>query len=80
MKFIVLIYNDPELLGSVPQAEFNATMRECLSHADELRRDGKLLDAQMLESPATARTVRIRAGCVEVRPVRDIAGVRERVS
>jgi hypothetical protein len=123
MKFIVLIYNDPELLGSVPQAEFNATMRECLSHADELRRDGKLLDAQMLESPATARTVRIRGGrrvvrdgpfaeskevlggfnlieaadmeealkiadnfpwastgCVEVRPVRDIAGVRERVS
>lgn len=122
MKFIVLIYNDPELLGAVPQAEFDSTMRECLVHADELRRDGKLLDSQMLEPPSTAKSVRIRAGkrvvrdgpfaeskeilggfnlieaadmeealkiadafpwastgCVEVRPVREIATVRKRV-
>lgn len=122
MKFMVLIYNDPKLLAAVPVPDFNATMRECLSHADELRAKGKLLDSQQLEAPATAKSMRIRAGkttivdgpftetkeilggfnlieaddmdealkiaavfpwastgCVEVRPVRDIAMVRERV-
>ena len=122
MKFVVLIYNDPELLGVVPKEEFNSTMRDCLAHADEMRRDGKLLDTQMLEDPKTARSVRIRkgrrvvvdgpfaetkevlggfniieaanmeeavkladafpwssTGCVEIRPVRDIGGVRKAV-
>lgn len=123
MKFIVLIYNDHTLLDAVPVPEFNATMRECLSHADELKANGKLLDSQQLELPSTAKTVRIRdgrktivdgpyaeakemlggfnlieaenmdealkiadmfpwasTGCVEVRPVRDIGMVRERVA
>lgn len=122
MKFLVLIYNDPELLDAVPPAEFNATMRDCLAHADEFRRQGILLDSQMLEDPATAKSMRIRGsrktvvdgpftetkeflggfnlieaadmdealriaaafpwaetGCVEVRPIREIQGVRERV-
>src|ERR1041385_2578020 len=122
MKFVVLIYNDPELLGVVPKEEFNSTMRDCLAHADEMRRDGKLLETQMLEDPKTARSVRIRkgrrvvvdgpfaetkevlggfniieaanmeeavkladacpgasTGCVEIRPVRDIGGVRKAV-
>jgi hypothetical protein len=122
MKFVVLIYNDPELLGAVPKEEFNSTMRDCLAHADEMRRDGKLLETQMLEEPKTARSVRIRkgrrtvmdgpfaetkevlagfniieaanmeeavkladafpwssTGCVEIRPVRDIGGVRKAV-
>ena len=122
MKFVVLIYNDPELLGAVPKEEFNSTMPDCLAHADEMRRDGKLLETQMLEEPKTARSVRIRkgrrtvmdgpfaetkevlagfniieaanmeeavkladafpwssTGCVEIRPVRDIGGVRKAV-
>jgi hypothetical protein len=122
MKFAVLIYNDPALLDAVPKAEFNETMRECLSNADELRTNGTLLDSQMLDDPATARSVRVRkgrttivdgpfaeskeilggyniieardmdeavriaqefpwssTGCVEVRPIRDIAGVRRAV-
>jgi hypothetical protein len=123
MKFVVLIYSDRDLLNAVPVPEFNATMRECLSHADELRASGKLLDSQQLEAPATAKSMRVRAGkttivdgpfaeakemlggfnlieaddmdealriaavfpwastgCVEVRPVRDIAMVREQVA
>src|ERR1041385_7098766 len=122
MKFVVLIYNDPELLGAVPKEEFNSTMRDCLAHADEMRRDGKLLETQMLEEPRTARSVRIRQGrrtvmdgpfaetkevlagfniieaanmeeavkladafpwsgigCVEIRPIRDVDGVRSAV-
>jgi hypothetical protein len=123
MKFMVLIYNDPALLAALPAPQFDATMRGCLEHADDLRKDGRLLDSQMLESPSTAKSLRnrqnrltitdgpfteskevlagfnlieaedmdeavriaaefpwSRTGCIEVRPVRDIAAVRERVS
>jgi hypothetical protein len=122
MKFMLLIYNDDALLDAMPRSEFDATMRDCLAHADGLRQDGRLLDTQVLESPATAKSVRIRqgrlttvdgpfaeakevlggfnlieaqdieeaveiaahfpwarTGCVEVRPVRDVEAVRERV-
>jgi hypothetical protein len=123
MKFLLMIYNDSELLDNLPAREFDATMRGCLAHADELRHDGHLLDSQMLESASSAKSVRIRkgrltttdgpfaetkevlggfnlieardmeeavriasefpwarTGCVEVRPVRDIGLVRQRVS
>ena len=122
MKFMVLIYNDDTMLDAMPPAQFDATMRGCLEHADKLRKDGRLLDSQMLESPSTAKSLRTRknrltildgpftetkellagfnlieaenmdeavriaaefpwtrTGCVEVRPVRDIDAVRQRV-
>jgi hypothetical protein len=122
MKFMLVIYNDPKLYEALPQAETDGMMRDCLAHADELRRDGLLQESQMLEDAGTAKSVRIRngrtkvtdgpfseakevlggfnlieardmdeavqialafpwarTGCVEVRPVRDIAAVRRRV-
>jgi hypothetical protein len=122
MKFMVLIYNDGELLDAMPEATFKEEMRGCLAHADELRSEGRLFDSQMLERPTTAKTLRTRknkmtvtdgpftetkeflagfnlieaedideavrmaaefpwakVGSIEVRPVRDIATVRERV-
>jgi hypothetical protein len=122
MKFMLLIYNDSTLLDALPPVQFDATMRKCLEHADELRQEGRLLDSQMLEGASTAKSVRIRkdkrtitdgpftetkellagfnlieaenmdeavriaeqfpwarTGCVEVRPVRDIGAVRQRV-
>jgi hypothetical protein len=122
MKFMLLIYNDPDLLEQMPSSEFNVTMRGCLEHADELKENGSLLESQMLEEPSTAKSVRLRkgrltavdgpfaetkevlggfnlieakdmdeavqiaaqfpwtrTGCVEIRPVRDIEGVRRRV-
>ena len=62
MQFMVLIYNDPTLLGALPQPEFDETMRGCLEHADELRREGKLLDSQMLGDAREAKAVRVRNG------------------
>jgi hypothetical protein len=62
MKFMVLIYIDPQLLGELPAQEYDATMRDCLSHADELRQEGYLLDSQQLEEPSTARSIRVRQG------------------
>src|SRR6185503_2993898 len=122
MKFMVLIYNDDSLLDALPPAQFDATMRGCIEHAAELRKEGRLLDSQMLEPPSTARTLRSRknrmtvvdgpfaeskevlagfnlieaedmdeavriasefpwasTGSIEVRPVRDIQAVRQRV-
>jgi hypothetical protein len=122
MKFMILIYNDPTMLDALPSAEFDATMRSCLEHADELRKKGRLLESQMLEGASEAKSVRsrkgrttivdgpfaeskevlagfnlidaedmdeaveiamhfpwARTGCVEVRPVRDIGAVRQRV-
>jgi hypothetical protein len=123
MKFILLIYNDRDLLEQMPSSEFNVTMRGCLEHADELKQQGSLIESQMLEEPSTAKSVRVRqgrltavdgpfaetkevlggfnlieakdmdeavqiaaqfpwtrTGCVEIRPVRDIEGVRRRVT
>lgn len=122
MKFILLVYNDPAALDSLPAGDFDSKMRHCLSHADELKHEGRLIESQMLEDASTAKSVRIRngrvkaidgpfaetkevlggfnlieardmeeaveiaaqfpwasTGCIEVRPVRDIGTVRQRV-
>jgi hypothetical protein len=62
MKFAILIYTDNTLLDALPEGQFDAKMRDCLAHADELRQDGRLLDSQMLERAATAKSVRVRNG------------------
>src|SRR4051812_34251216 len=60
MKFMVLIYNDSELLDALPQPKFNEEMRGCLAHADDLKKEGRLFDSQMLEGASTAKTIRRR--------------------
>jgi len=37
MKFMLLTYNDGNLLDVLPPAQADAMMRDCLAHADELR-------------------------------------------
>jgi hypothetical protein len=62
MQYLLLVYTDPELMETLPQAEFDRLMHGCITHADDLRATGCLRDAQQLEAPATARTVRMRDG------------------
>src|SRR5207249_10452502 len=62
MKFAIIIYTDATLLDALPEGQFDAKMRDCLANADELRQDGRLLDSQMLESAATAKSLRVRNG------------------
>lgn len=62
MKYMLLIYNDPRLLDTLPEGEFDSMMRSCISHADELRDRGVLVESRMLEDVDTARTVRRRQG------------------
>ena len=123
MQFLLLVYTDQELLGNLPAAAFDAEMRQCLQHADDMKSGGSLLSFQQLESSASAKSVRLRNGrttvldgpfaetkevlagfnlveaesieeavrmaqefpwtrygCIEVRPVRDVAAVRARVA
>ena len=122
MKFLLLVYIDPELLDAVPAGEYDTEMRHCIRSADALASQGTLLGSNKLEAPDQARTVRVREGrtgvfdgpfaetkevlagfnlieadsleeavriahefpwaafgCIEVRPVRDMGIVRERV-
>jgi hypothetical protein len=122
MQYMAVIYIDEKMLAALPPGRSDAMMRDCLGHADRLRREGKLLESQMLEDVQEAKSVRIRGGrrtvtdgpfaeakevlggfnileagsleeateiaagfpwaevgCVEVRPIRDIGGVRNRV-
>ncbi len=66
MKFVLVIYNDAALYDALPRTETDQMMRGCLAHADELRRDGRLTDSQMLEGAETAKSVRIRNGRTKV--------------
>ena len=66
MQYLMTINIDESLLAELPAAEYDGLMRGCLSHADELRRDGKLLASQQLERPATARTLRVRNGKTQI--------------
>lgn len=66
MKFMVLIYTDDDLIGAMPSEEFDTTMRGCIEHADDLRSEGRLLDSQQLEPPATAKSLRTRKGRLTV--------------
>jgi len=63
---MLLIYNDSNELDALPPTQFDSMMRDCLTHADELRADGQLLESQQLESPSTAKSVRIRKGRLTV--------------
>lgn len=62
MQYLTLIYVDQDKIDALPEGEFDRLMRGCIVHADELRADGRLLDSQKLEAPATARSLRVRDG------------------
>jgi len=66
MKYLMMIYSDEALLDAMPAGEFDTRMRSCINHADELREQGRLLESQQLEVPATACSVRIRNDKVSV--------------
>jgi hypothetical protein len=60
MKFLVMIYNDDTLLDALPEGEVDVMMKGCFEKADTLRAEGSLLDSMQLESPAQAKSLRMR--------------------
>jgi hypothetical protein len=66
MRYLLLVYTDPELMDTLPAAEFDRLMHGCITHADALQEGGCLLGSQQLEAPEQARTVRMRRGATRV--------------
>ena len=66
MKFLVMIYTDSQKIEALREGEFDSMMRGCLTKADELRAQGRLLDSQMLESPARSKSLRVQNGRLKV--------------
>jgi len=66
MKFILLVYTDAQMLDALPAGEFDSKMRTCISHADEMRHEGRLIESQMLEDATAAKSVRVRKGRMTV--------------
>ena len=60
MKFMLLIYLDSALMDASSQDRTDALLRECFAHADELIRQGVLIESQMLDVPAKAKALRVR--------------------
>ena len=62
MKFMLLVYTDPAMLDALPDGEVDGMLRTCFDHADQLQRDGYLIESQMLDGAHTAKAVRSRNG------------------
>lgn len=66
MRYLLLVYIDQALLDALPPSAFDAEMKHCLEHADEMQAGGSLIGFEQLEAPASARTVRVRGGRTSV--------------
>lgn len=59
---MLLIYTDPALMAELPPGRTDDLLRECFDHVDALRRQGVVLESQMLGAAATAKSLRTRRG------------------
>jgi hypothetical protein len=62
MQYMLLIYDDPAVLGRMSEEESRAFMGEYMSFTENLRSAGAIVDANRLESADTATLVRVRDG------------------
>jgi hypothetical protein len=59
MKYLCLVYLEPDKLHAVPD-------RECMACGDSLRQSGTLVAAEALQPIDTATTVRVRQGRLSI--------------
>lgn len=62
MRFLCLVYFEPDTLATLSPSEKKALDRNSLAYNDELRKTNRYIAAEALEPVAGARTVRIRHG------------------
>jgi hypothetical protein len=62
MKFLCLVYFEPETLVALSPAEKATLNRDSLAYNDELSGKSHYLTAEALQPVQTARTVRVRRG------------------
>lgn len=62
MKYICLVYAEPDALSDLSSDEKAALDRESLAYDQQLEKAGHFLAASALQGVAKARTVRVRKG------------------
>jgi hypothetical protein len=62
VKFMLLIYNNPDALQSLPQEQLDGIFDEVGSIMAELQESGELVGGEALAHPSQTRTVRVRNG------------------
>jgi hypothetical protein len=62
MKYLCLIYQDETEIEAMPEAEYNAIVREVLDYREELAASGHYITSSPLQPVSTATTVRVRDG------------------
>ena len=62
MKYICLAYEEENKLNVLSRREWGALRAETLAYVEELRKNGRLIAAEPLQSARKAATVRVRDG------------------
>jgi hypothetical protein len=65
MKYMLLIYSDPQAEPTYGTPEFQQMMAGFASFNETAKGDGVLCDGEALKGPETATSLRIRSGKVE---------------
>jgi hypothetical protein len=60
MRFLCLVYFEPETLAALSPSEKATLGRDSMAYDDELRRRGHYIVANALEPVRSARTIRVR--------------------
>jgi hypothetical protein len=62
VKYMLLIYNNPDALEALSEEERDSLMTEVDDLMEELTRSGELVGGDALAHPASTKTVRVRGG------------------
>jgi hypothetical protein len=62
MQYMLLIYDDEKVWSSLSEQERSAMMDEYWAFTDEVRKAGKYVAGDALQSVSTAKSVRVRDG------------------
>jgi hypothetical protein len=62
MRYVLLIYDDPDVWAAMPQEESNAYYAEYGAYSEELAKAGAFVAGDALQSTTAATTVRVRDG------------------
>lgn len=66
MKYLCIAYEEQRKLDALSKSEWQALRQETLDYVESLRKRGRLIITQALQSATTAATVRVRAGKLSV--------------
>ena len=65
MKYMLLIYNNPELEPTYGTSDFDEMMGGFFAANEQMKADGVLVDGEGLQGVETATSLRIKSGNVE---------------